>query len=418
MLKKLQAVIGQQIDGMDEIEDSHSYFYGDNIAGDLFFTNGTLTQIQVDVQENEEYKATIIEVKALAEKAVRVFDNRPLKLDVMIDFDTHYLAIFEQHDDKYSLPLPNTGAQISISYGGRLTSAIFYHPEITVQYDELISAQEAKGILQREDLMLLSIVDEPDWHYAYTANHDIVGVNADGTVERLSHQPELSKMGYDPLPKITSSLSFDTLLQGDQSNVIHEKNEDNDSISYYLQPRWDREETEGESVIVENYSKQQLFERACEVLHHLVGEEYHNYKLLRDDGIELLLKHAPFYIEMPSVQRVMTFQFVYFVEEIGLHFHPAEVYIDVEFATMESLSLYKLPYEKLKSLPQPIVSVEQANAIAKGLVDVELSFQRKDLENNVYSLIYNMDYPPHEGNIEKIDAYTGEVNFIETGFIR
>lgn len=417
MLQKLQKVIRQQLHGMDEIEDNHYFFYGDNINGDLFFNDGKLTTISVELEESDDYHATIDEIKELAKKVIEEFDNRPLKLDVIIDFDTHYLAIYEQKDDQYNLPLPYTGAQISISYGGNLTRAVFYHPKIFVQYDELIPAEEAKSILQRENLMMLSIVDEPDWHYAYTVNYDIEGIAADGTVIKFSNLPELSKVGYDSLPEIKGTFSFDALLRGDQLHVTHEKVEDSERLSYFLQPNSDEEEVEQTSAIVQNYSNGQLLQRACEVLSYLVGEEAQHYKLLKDEGSDLLLEGAPFHIENAPLQRVVTFQFVYFIGDIALHFHPVEISMDVEFATIESLTLNKIPYNKIRCLPAPEITFERANAIAKELVDVQLTFQRSDLENNVYTLMYNIDYPPHDGNIAKINAYTGEVTFVQTGFI-
>lgn len=418
MIKELQTIIRQQLHGIDQIENDHYFFYGNHITGDLIFNDGMLTTIHVEIEEADDNNATIDDIKALAHKVIEEFDDRPLKLDVIIDFDTHYLAIFEQRDDQYNLPLPYTGAQISISYAGNLTRAVFYHPEIAVKYDELIPAQKAKAIIQRGNLVMLSILDEPDWHFAYTANYDVEGVAADGTIIRLSNQPELSNMGYEPLPEITGRLSLDALLRGDQLHVMHEKVEDSDRLAYFLQQHWDEEELEEASAIVQKYSKQQLFERACEALSYLVGEEYHNYKFVQDDGLDQLLKHAPFHIEMPSEQRVVTFQFVYFIGDIGIHFHPVEINIDVEFATIESISLYKLPYDKLRGLPNPIITFERANEIARELVDVELTFQRSDLENNIYTLMYNITYPPHDGNIAQINAYTGEVIFIETGFVR
>ena len=66
-------------------------------------------------------------------------------------------------------------------------------------------------------------------------------------------------------------------------------------------------------------------------------------------------------------------------------------------------------------LPKPTVTLEEANAIAAKLIDVELILESSIINSNQRSFVYTMDYPtsPTGAHIQFVDAFTGEIHWID-----
>lgn len=439
ILHKLQQFTTIPLTKMKLSEDGISFFYDDqqNVAGEVHEEKDRITQIvfysetideradnlQLDsalyedaYQANEE--VPVERICGLAYEIIATFDDRPLVLDALVDFETHFLAIFEATDDRYGIVLPNSGAHIEVKKDGTLQSASFFHENYTVNYPEkVISKDKAAEILRNENLIVRGIeTAKRPWRYNYVPDYNIYGISADGHVKYIADFPELQNSGYDELPPVDLAESLHALLVGDDEQAKVESFEDEDTRSWAIVQDEDFEYPQ--APIVHSYTKEQLYERALKALKLVVGAAYGNYKVERMSDLTALLESAPYNVSLVDEDRDITFRFVYDIQDIQLQEYAVEIIMDYTFASILSMTVPKISAEALKKLTPPIITLEEANAIACKLVNVELSFERAGLVDNVYTLVYMLDYPesPTGGNIESINGTTGEVTYVETGF--
>lgn len=382
---------------------THIDFYDADmlVEADIPFSNSAMINAVVrpnDVAEELESWA----IPRIALEMKEALDDRALKLDCVVDFDVNYLAVFEEVELRYGLTIPNTGLQLAIRRDGTLSSATFMREPFTIVYPEnMISMEEAREILVSEPLLELSI-DLEDCKYIYVPAFDVYGVETDGRLKRLG-----GKTVYEPLPDIEPFRgSLDDFLQGGRTGSVQL---DDGEDSFY----WEFAEDED---TIQPVLAEPAFERACRALQAVVGSSYSNYQQeqITDFAVELPLSLQD------SFDESVSYRFVYFHEGIQLSEHAAEVTVQPKTGQIEYISVPKIPFEKLTVIRPPVITLEEANARAQELVDVTLSMERVDLENNLYTAVYVMEYPssPTQGDIELIDAYSGEIRFVDTGLMK
>lgn len=381
---------------------SHIDFYDADMLAEegIPFSNSAMINAVLRPNEvTEEVEAAAI--PHIAREMKEALDDRALQLDSVIDFDVNYLAIFEEVELRYGLTIPNTGLQLAIRRDGTLSSATFMRQPFTIIYpEEMIPKAEARRILTEEQLVQLSIKPE-EWEYAYVPTFDVYGVEADGRVKRLG-----GKARYEALPEVEPIDSLEAFLQGGRpASVPLEEEED----SYY----WEYPEQEN---LVQSLLEESSFQRACRTLQGIVGSWYRNYQL---EHVEELPAELSIYLQHTS-EKSVTYRFVYCHEGVYLPEHAAEITVHQTTGQIEGVTLPKIPFEKLMAIQPPIITLEAANTAAKKLVDVRLSMERIDMGDNLYTSVYLMEYPssPTQGEIESIDAYTGEIRFVETGLMK
>ncbi|MFF5994624.1 hypothetical protein AAGS61_07670 [Lysinibacillus sp. KU-BSD001] len=431
MLEKLQPFVDQQLARIvqqDEIQ--FIYDISGELVGEIHMDEGQLQRIDfydvdalmeqgvpltnsamMDAIVRPNHALFEIEAKEISTIAWRIkeaLDNRNLKLDVIVDFDANYLATFEEVEPRYRLALPNSGLQLSIKRDGTLASATFMHEHYTVQYPEtMISPEEAKVILLQQPLMQLAIHMENAWHYVYVPAYDMYGVGVDGHVKKMSEWPEMIGFGYDVLPEVHIEEPLEILLLGGREGSVEYTEQEAERY-------WD--------VIIDEALQQstveQPFIRACQALKYAVGESYEKYRFERTPNTASIYNYAPFYVDEVE-NDYTTYRFVYEHQGIYLSEKASEIVVHNETGHIQSMVISTIPYEQLNELPKPMITLEEANAIVKQYVDVALTVERVDLGNNIYSLMYSIDYPhsPTGGHIESINAYTGAITYVETGFV-
>lgn len=441
LLGKLQRFTNKKLATFNQIEDQLAMIYDDHgeLVGEVQTNKGLVTRIglydaelidqgkmlhsqsaMIDAVMRPETNKIHSNQQIIFEQAhafIQAFDDRVLLLDVIIDFDSNYLAIFEEIDERYGIVLPNTGAHISLSKDGMVNSATFFRESYTVEYPEsIISKNKAAEIIKKEQLMELTIDTESTaWQYTYGVNHNVIGVGVDGKLITMEDIIDLNENGYEILPKVNPIASITEYAQGNLSEAKVHYDEDEVSRTWYVEHEEDPDE------IIQNYTKEQLYEKALCVLNLAVGDAYGDYRLEYTSGLDELLEKAPFYIPIEDDEMTeITFRFVYNFHDIYLAWHAVEITFEFIYASISYFKVPYIPYDELKNLRPPLLPLEKANEKARSLVDVELTFERADIENNIFKPVYSLCYPTSStgGNIQKVDAYTGEVTFVDTGFVK
>ena len=430
MIQKLQPFVNQPI-GRIEQQDDIQFIYNTSgeLIGEIHMEDALLSRIDFyDIDALVEqgvpltnsamidavYRPNTVDVEVdsseivhIANRIKEALDDRPLKLEVVVDFDTNYLVVFEEIELQFGLALPNTGLQLSIKRDGTLGSATFMRQHYTIEYPEtMISRQEARDIILQEQLMQLTL-DTQQWHYVYGQKHDIYGVDVDGRVKKISEFPEMIGFGYDVLPEVKADLPLEMmLLGGRQVDIAY--NEDEEENHWHVLADEDPVQRLDE----------QPYIRACQVLKLVVAEQYVHYEYERTPELSNVYNVAPFYVEELE-QAYTTYRFVYRHYDLYVPDKAVEITVHNKTSQIQEVVVPIIPYERLNNLPLPAISLEEANAIAKQQVDVTLTLERVDFEKNILKPMYMIDYPnsPTGGNIESINAYTAEITYVDTGFV-
>lgn len=431
MIQKLQPFVKQLI-GRIEQQDDIQFIY--NTSGELigeihmedaflsridFYDADALAEQGVPLTNSAMIDAVLrpndvdIEVDSseiinIANRIKEALDDRQLKLEAVVDFDTNYLVAFEEIEPRFGLALPNTGLQLSIKRDGELGSATFMREHYTVEYPEtMISPEEARDIILQEQLMQLTLNTQQEWNYVYGQKYDVYGVDVDGRVKKMSEFPEMLGFGYDVLPEVKADVSLEIMLLGGRQADI-EYNEDEEQRNWHVLIDEDTMQVIDE----------QSYIRACKALKLVVKEQYAHYEYERTPDISTLYNVAPFYLQEIE-QEYTTYRFVYRHHDIYIPEKAVEITVHNSTSQIQKLVVPIIPYERLNNLPLPVISLEEANMIAKQQVDVTLILERADFENNIFKPIYFIDYPnsPTGGNMESINAYTAEVTYVDTGFV-
>ena len=202
---------------------------------------------------------------------------------------------------------------------------------------------------------------------------------------------------FEPLPEVDAIEDFEAFLKGNRDVNV-------EAFESKEEKRWAMETDE------QVYLQEKAFIRACQVVKHLVGDVYSDYYIEQYPTLRKLL-HM-------DEHEFVTFRFVYMFEGISFDFQDIAISVNTETNQIESVTYPLIPYETFKSLPKPTLTVEQANDIAKQLIDVELILENNLVDDKKRSFIYVMDYPtsPTGGHIQYVDGFTGEIHWVETGW--
>lgn len=381
---------------------------GDTIT---YFSEDWQELAQIDEMDSEVQSITWFDPKehafhteqqqrAFLERVKLAFGREHLQLEVIEANDDFYVAQLSVMEPTYNILLHSTGMTLTIGFNGTLEDVTFWPDDVEILYPEkMIPPQEAKAILQQTPLMKLMIRPEVGWHYVYGPDFNIGGVETDGKVRYMMNQPEMEGAEFQRLPNVTAATDIVAFLQEGRTIPVEVQRLEDVTV-------WEMYSEEPETISTED-----SFIQACIALKTIVGDEYPHYYLETAPNLYKVLGIDP------AEQTMESFRFIYVVDNISLDFHATELIINKETNRIQTIIHPMIPYAQLKELEPPKLTVEDANAIAQKLVDVELHLERQGFDSTTYSFIYSMDYPtsPTKGHIEYIDAWTGEVHFVETG---
>jgi len=419
MQKKLQKYVSQHIKSIQEIEDNIFIILGSEAEGTLELDEqGQLLSFSFHNKIIKEELLPIEELINVANQFVKEFDCRTLTLDGFVNVETYFMAIYEKLDDKLGLPIPNSGAMLTISPEGYILSANFYRELYTLLYPEIkLTAEEAKEFIMKEPLIELTIQTEPTYVYTYTPIHTIFGITVDGHLSTADDLTEIELPTWAPLPDIQVYQTLTELLQGNHltdeiPKIIKVENDAGYNYSVI---------TELNHEVGDPLPYDTLYNKALQVLKTLVVDHYTHYKLEEQVYYDHIFQYSPFRsINKPmegTEDQFISFRFVYHFEKILLHEYAIEMTMGLRSGCFYNIVVNTIDYDALKLIKKPRISLKTADTIFKNEMSLSLSFERVNLVNNVYSLVYLIDFPRTKAHIEKIDVNTGEITYVETGFI-
>lgn len=231
----------------------------------------------------------------------------------------------------------------------------------------------------------------------FKENHDLFGINPDGKVRLWSEHEIMQDASFEPLPNVEEITDLEGFLKGKRLATVKVTNEEDEK-------RW--------VIDSDDYVQleEDVFIRACKVVKHLVGDAYKNYIVEQYPTLkELLAFKEGAYLD---------FRFVYIYNDISFDFQAISISVNTDTNQIHAVTYPFIPYETFPTLPQPTLTLQQANEIAQQLIDVELTVEGNLQDSQSYSIVYFMDYPtsPTGGHIQYVDAFTGEIHWIETGW--
>lgn len=324
----------------------------------------------------------------------RVFDMPQLTMTSLEQIDDSYVARLILRESVYNVDMPNTGLTVTISLAGFIEEMELHDNDVTIHYPEnLVSKDEARAVLQQQPLLTLGIARAHNWQYVYKQNYDVYGVGPDGKIRLFSDDDMLADASFKPLPQVEPIDDFDSFLKGGRHADIQKSTEEHETY-------WHVETDDIVSI------EEDVFTRACKVVNYLVGDDYENY----------YVEHIP--ALQADDETYFTFRFVYMYEGITFDFEAISISCCNMSNQLHSVTYPHIPSETFPQLKAPTVSLDEANRIAQQLVDVELTVERDIDDRKSYSFIYLIDYPtsPTKGHIQYVDAFTGDVHWVDTGW--
>lgn len=442
MITQLQRFIQQTIHMQHEVSERYFELYDEaqHVIGEYEIDEtGTLRRVQFFIDEQACDMMAAEEATSRAQQIVSAFEKRPLQLDALISYEAHYLVIFEEVDERYKLPLPNTGAHISLTGDGQLLEASFFHEPYTVQYAEnIISQQQADDKLHALPFMQLAI-DTEKWCYTYVRDHDILGLHVNGDMYRIQDDGGLT-IAYTPMTtEQTNETLEQAMLNSIGQNIVVQQDKSFEGVQHYYVAQRNEDaaytldlsafdnvdkdvhelEVESQYELVElqddgiHLPETVLRARAEQIVHALVGNEAAHYELEETHGLEEMLAASPFYAQMEPPSEKM-YRFLYKAGDVYIHDKPIEISMHCSTGLAVEVVKYDIPYDKLNVLREPTISLERANDLAAAASAMKLSFMRTSIEDNVYDLAYLITYPnsPTGGAMERIDAYDGTLFYV------
>lgn len=387
--------VNEQIVSSTVDEHKTSYF---NEAGKLVaeanFNDGQFYGAVFYGKSVTDEQITQQQAHDIVKRVQTIFEQPQFKLQSLTCTNDEYVAVLKWHEPLYDIAIPNTGMTITISLTGFVEDVTLQENDVTIQYPEqLITQEQARAILQQQQIVTLGIVEELGWQYAYKQKYDLYGVAPDGTVRFWHDEAIVSEASFQPLPQVQEIADVRSFIQGGRQANVEQMTRDEDLY-------W-RIETDEHLVLEED-----VFTRACQIVRHFAGEEYTHY----------------YYENVPSLRadedRYETFRFVYIYEDIAFDFQAITIFVNRETNQIHSVSYPPIPTATFPTLQKPTLSLEQANHIAQQFIDAELTVERDLHDRKRYSLIYLPTYPtsPTGGNIQYIDGFTGDVHWVDTGW--
>ncbi|WP_102693478.1 hypothetical protein [Rummeliibacillus pycnus] len=474
-------IIGRPVISIDYDEDDSTVgeiidAHRDLVYGHIELSDdGKLTSFMVDLDEilahndvslDEYEELTPDEIIGCAEDFTKDFCRDHLYFNMMTEWNGEsYLVVFEAKDVALNLFLPNSGATIEINKQGFILSATLFQSYYQLSYPDIeISAEDAKEILCQYPLVELGIYeDNGEMKLVYYPKREYAAVHVDGHIVTAGDFFEDEYVKAQTFNKVTVTETIESLL-GVTDDMLRVEN----SNGQYWYQAEDEENIElAEPIIkIEHSDEMQkdyessvsweeldeelpvtvLEEKAKMFLEATIGNIHQKYLLedqLEDDDFDILREEDLSEEERQYFEQLemMEEDEEDFVEDDDLDFEPFTTFTFIrhhkgirieEYAIHVNVGIYTgiirdctviLPNEdKLVSMDiNPVLSLEQVDAIYKEQLHMKLartsSYDDEDEEVTVYGLDYVMNFP-QRGEIERIDATTGEVHYIDADILK
>ncbi|UII57090.1 hypothetical protein LS684_06520 [Cytobacillus spongiae] len=437
---KIKIIPDPEIDHMGQIIDEvHETVYGYLEVS----SSQELVSFHLDILEDEDTHVLINsqhkklneeEIMAVGDKFANEFYSRPVSLSGLFQWEPDtYLVIYEEKDQELGLLIPNTGCMVNVDIYGHVTSASFLDVDYKLLFPEIkINSEEAKELICQESLVQLAISLEEKPELVYYPIHDIAGVSVDGKIQRSTELLEFDTKSDQPIEKVVVEFSMEELLglaESDQK-IIEEE-----------QTYWMRNGEEEPVAIINKEDPQHLFyqsfsewskdagtldeevlrKRAIQFLESVIGNVHEKYV----EEFQPSLDDFPFTEEeeedlIDLYESTSTFLFKRVYNGIPVPPYSVEVRIGKCSGIIRYAIIPVISQEQLEEVVQekPRITIEEANGIYKDTLTMKLVRSVDHIQTpSIYGLSYLIDFP-NGLHIEKINAHTGEVQFVDSGLIR
>ncbi|MGX9136517.1 hypothetical protein ACWV26_19630 [Rummeliibacillus sp. JY-2-4R] len=420
-----------------------------------------------DISLDEYEELTPDELIGCAEDFVKEFCRDSLHFNMMTEWNgISYLIVFEAKDVALNLFLPNSGATIEINKQGFVLSATLFQSYYQLAYPDIqISAEDAKNIICQHTLVELGIYEENgEMELVYYPKKEFMGVHVDGHIVSGDAAFTGDFMDAHAFEAVTVTKSIESLLgvTNDMYQVVNESGrywyraEDANNISL-SEPIIKIEQTDEMQLDYESLVKWaeldaelpvDLLENNAKIfLETVIGDIHEKYlleeQLEEEDDFDILSEEdlseeeRQFFEELEMMEEDVeddfdeedidfepftTFTFIRYHKGIRIEDYSIHVNVGIYTGLIRDCTI-TLPNElELTSLDMnPNITLEQADALFKEQLQMKLartfSYDEEDEEVTVYGLDYIVSFQ-NKGRIQKIDAMTGEVQFVDADILK
>ncbi|MBU9719888.1 MULTISPECIES: hypothetical protein [Bacillaceae] len=444
---------------------------GDLYANIYFSDDGSFSGFEIDPyneeegQEEEESpphtplsEREIADFLQKGDQFVADFLTAPVEFGMFSEWlENSYIMIYEEIDQKLDIPIPHTGCTLYFNRKGEITSANLGHQRYMLEYPNVtITNEEAKAIFLHASVIELVIQAEGDGNVEliYRMNPAYIGVKVNGEIDNVLEFMGAEEIPVYPLKETVVKESIETMLgitndfvmfkddgesklwvekdifdaAEDTEEIVHKVSTFEDETGFFIESNvvWEKSDTP--------LSLEVLQEQAISFLESVVGdvhtkycleEPQHNEDELTEEDSEIILEvedlddlemDDDFFPSEPT--QMFTFQRYH----KGMKIESYDIYIHVGLFTgiIRECSGSKLNESQLQALNiKPSIPLEEVEERFFQEIDLKLTRCVKDFDDtSVYTLSFTVDYPGEMGAIEKINAHTGRVTYVDTGIIR
>jgi len=439
-------------------------------------SEGKLTSFMMDLEEilehndvalDEYEELTPDEIIGCAEDFTKEFCRDNLYFNMMTEWNGEsYLIVFEAKDVALNLFLPNSGATIEINKQGFILSATLFQSYYQLSYPDIeISAEDAKDILGQYPLVELGIYeDNGEMKLVYYPKREYMAVHVDGHIVTAGDFLEDEYVKAQTFDKVTVTEKIECLLgvtddmlmiensygqywykAEDEENIeiaepiIRIERSDEMQTDYESSVSW--EELDGELPVTVLEEKAKMFLEATIGNIHLKYlledqlEEDDDFDILREEDLseeerqffeqlEMMEEDEEDFVEEDEIdfEPFTTFTFIRHHKGIRIEEYAIHVNVGIYTGIIRDCTIILPNEDKLVSMDiNPVLSLEQADSIFKEQLHMKLSrtssYDDEDEEVTVYGLDYVMNFPQRR-DIEKIDATTGEIHYIDADILK
>jgi hypothetical protein len=419
---------------------------------------------EIEREEDEEpcrfaappNKEKIVET---AQLFVDSFIDRDVHFSMLNEWsEDHFMVMYEERDPELGLPIPHTGCTLYFTREGILKSANIGQEDYELEYPDIsVSSEEAKQIIRKADYVQLSLhvphLEEadsaPPVELIYRSNPDIMGVGRDGKIDTVTEFMDAEDLSVEKIQKVTPSKTMEEMLAGN-GNLVKKTGEEGSLI--WIDHHADTEEEEPVISLFSDASGHfsysnvsferieddaplsihQLKDLAVEYMELAEGDIHDKYVLEKP---VLTYDNEPLYdeelVEEDHDEEDVFFDFeptqmfTFFREHAGYRIEGREGHVHVGLYTgiIRECSLTRLTPEQTACLEKldlkPVVTTKEAEELFFSEIEMKLVRCVKAMDTpSLYTLAYLVDFPAASGHIEKINAHTGEVSYVETGIIK
>ncbi|MGD6969072.1 hypothetical protein ACQCVP_21870 [Rossellomorea vietnamensis] len=468
LAEKLQPFIeGNTLIKIVEDELSHNIVEVESgeVYGFVYIEEGEFCGFQK--MESEEEEQTPFDTSPNVRK---MMETAKLFADSFIDRDVHFsmlnewsdnsfMVTYEERDPMMGLQIPHTGFTLFFTRDGIVTSANLGKTEFQLEYPEItLSSEEAKQVLKESNYVQLDlhIPDEPgtEPELIYRSSHDIMSVGVDGRVERVTEFIGAEELSAEKISCVRPASTIEEMLG--ISEDLKKRAGDEDSV-IWIDPAAEAEEDEEAEPLISlvsndtgHFSYSNLLFKRPEDSPPLAME------ILKEKALEVLELvegkiHEKFVLEVPTITELNeepedideevdvieeeeeglypepepTQMFTFYREHHGYRLEGLEAHVHVGVYTglIRECSVTRLSPEQTAGLEklnlEPAITLQEAEERVFRDISMNLARCVKNFDDEkLYTLCYMVDFPETGGHIEKINAHTGAVSYVETGILK